>query len=504
MSGVHAGSLVSIEIDGSRFDLPPTASLASVHVRAAFSVPTQFELVIDDPELAIAARFAPGTAIGIRVANHDDLLAQGEVTACEYSYGADRRHQLRVRGYDLLHRLRKRRGTQQHVDVTVVSLARDLTADLGFEVECSAPVLTLPFLIQSRQSDLDLLVDLAGRCGLYLTAHGDRLLLVSLEGIGNPKTLTLGKELLEARAELNAEWSCREVRVSGWNPLLAQEFTARATEPRRGLSVEARVNPDRVGATGVWHLVDEAVQGGDHAQALAQAELDSRAAHEVTLRGVALGDPALRPGVPIDVIGMHAHVGGRYVLTEVQHFLDGQRGFLSQLTSVPPLRQTRPTGAIVALGVVTQVDDPDHLGRVRVKLPAIENVETDWMGVLALGAGKGKGLTILPDVGDSVLVQLCREDPARGLVLGGLWGGHGSPDSGVEGGAVKRFSLMTAGGHRIQVDDKAQTIRVAHETGSYLELGQDRVVLHAKQTLVLEAPGQSVKIRGQAIDFERE
>ena len=223
----------------------------------------------------------------------------------------------------------------------------------------------------------------------------------------------------------------------------------------------------------------------------------------MTLRGAALGDPALRPGAIVAVSGVQARVAGRYVLTEVHHAVDTRRGFVSELSSAPPPRRAPPPGTIVALGRVSRVDDPDSLGRVRVKLPAWDGVETDWMGVLSLGAGKDKGLTMLPDVGDTVLVQLFREDPGRGIVLGGLYGTGGSPDTGVDGDRVQRFSLVTAGGQRITVDDTRQSLRVEDKAGSYLELSPDSVTLHAARQMVLEAPGLGVVIRGKTVDFEQ-
>jgi hypothetical protein len=44
---------------------------------------------------------------------------------------------------------------------------------------------------------------------------------------------------------------------------------------------------------------------------------------------------------------------------------------------------------------------------------------------------------------------------------------------------------------------------VENSEGSFIEMTPDRVLVHAKADLVIEAPGRSVKIRGQTIDFER-
>ena len=49
------------------------------------------------------------------------------------------------------------------------------------------------------------------------------------------------------------------------------------------------------------------------------------------------------------------------------------------------------------------------------------------MHVLTPGAGKGKGLIALPDVGDRVLILCSHQDPGQGIVLGGLYGMDGEP-----------------------------------------------------------------------------
>lgn len=508
---VHGLPDVAIAVDGEALTLAADTRVERVDVHLALSAPGQLDLVLDDPGLGVAGRMPPGARIEVRVSTHDRPLFDGEITACEYVYGPLRHHQVRVRAYERLHRLRRRRPVRTHAEVTVADLARAMASDVGLEMRGASAgdgairddLPTWPFLIQSRQSDFELLVDLAARCGRYVVQDGDALMLVGLEGWGASLALALGEQLLEATFEVNGESACREVQVSGWNPLVVEEVAASAATARAALSAEARIDPSRLGGDGRWGILDEVVPSEEHARALAQAELDSRAAREVTLRAAALGDPALRPGAIVDVTGVHAHVSGRYVLTEVHHALDPRRGFVSELSSEPPPRRARPSGTIVALGRVTRVDDPERRGRVRVRLPAWDGVETDWMGVLALGAGEGKGLTILPDVDDTVLVQLFREDPGRGVVLGGLYGAHGAPDAGVEGDRVQRFTLLSSGGQRISVDDGRQTLRVEDKAGSYLELSPEKVTLHAARRMILEAPGLGVVIRGQTVDFEQ-
>jgi phage baseplate assembly protein gpV len=324
-----------------------------------------------------------------------------------------------------------------------------------------------------------------------------------LEGIGETIPLALGETLLEARIEVNGDPACRTVAADGWDPLRAEEHAGRASRARVGRSVAAEVPPERVGGAGEWSFVHRAVQDDAHAEALAQAELDLRVAREVVLRGVAEGDARLQPGARVDVQGVASSVAGRYVLTEVTHVLDGQQRFVSEISTYPATPAPQLRGASVVLGKVTSVEDPEHLGRVQVTLPACNGVETDWMGVVMVGAGAGKGLVMLPDVGDTVLVLCAQEDPAQGVVLGGLYGVGGPPDGGVESRSVKRFTCLTPGGQKLRFDDGKKSVRLENADGSYLDLGHEKVVFHAEADLDIEAPGKTITVRGRAINFEQ-
>jgi phage baseplate assembly protein V len=248
-------------------------------------------------------------------------------------------------------------------------------------------------------------------------------------------------------------------------------------------------------------VADVSAEEDAHVEGQVQALLDASAAREVVLRGVAQGDPRLRPLARVEIRGLSSLVNGTYVLGAVTHTIDAGRGFLSEISTAPPPSPLRPAGAGMTLGVVTEVDD--RTGRVKVQLPAHAGVETDWLQVASLGAGGKKGLTLVPDRDDTVLVLFAHDDPAEGVVIGGLYGADGPPDSGVESGRVQRFSLCSRSGHRVVLDDAKKILRVEDATGSFLELTPDGVQLHAAVPLTLEAPGHPIVIRGDAVDFKR-
>jgi phage baseplate assembly protein V len=480
---------LEVELDGESLAATAAATLEEVRVQHRLSQPSLCELtfVVQRDPIPDLQDLSAGSSVRLTLPSSSACLFDGEITALEHSYEAAHGQTLRVRCYDKLHRLRK----------------REMVADLGLTVEADEEGPLSQSLIQFRQSDLELLVDVSQRFGLYLTLRGDVLHLIGLAGTGDSVELELGKNLLEARLEVNAEPACRSVVAKGWDASRVEPHESRAASARIGREVSAEAPPDLFASTGERTLADEVLPDDRHAAVVAQAELDLRSAREVTFSGVAEGDPDLMPGTRVHISGVATGLGGQYVLTSVIHLVNRRSGFVSEISTVPLVLERRTGGVTAAWATITSVDDPEKLGRVRASLPALGAVETDWMVVMAPGAGAGKGFVFLPDVGDQVLVLFIGGEVAQGIVLGGLYGTNGPGDYGVEGSSIRRFTLGTPGGQKIRLDDSGASIRLENKGGSFLEFSPEKAVLHSAVDLEIEAPGRGVVIKGKTIDFRQ-
>jgi len=490
-----AVAAVEVTLDGT--PLPPTVRILSVRAAAHFGVPSQCEISLHDPagyqSWPSPARL--GAKIQVGMHGEDDPLFAGEVTAVELSRAADGTATARIRGYDLLHRLRKRQSLRVMERVTAAAVARALTSDLGVTVDGgSGP--SLARVVQHRQHDFDLLVEVAARTGHLVALDGTTLRLATLDGFGPDVPLVYGYNLYEATVEANLEKVAGSVAALGWDAEGAEQVRAVASRPRTGRRIDFAV-PD----TGEFSLVEHPAATTDDVGAAAQLALDIRAASGVVLRGVAAGDVRLRAGARVDVSGIGDTVDGRYVVCHVVHRIDAD-GFQTSFTTEPPALPAPERGAAITLGRVTEVGDPGGHGRVRVSLPAFGDIDAGWLGVVCPGAGRGKGLVALPDVGDTVAVALPHAEPTAGLVLGSLYGSLTPPDDGVTLGAVRRWSLRTDDGQSIVIDDSGHSIRMENKDGSFVEIAPDAVQITAKTDLVLDAAGHAVTIRGRAVDFE--
>ncbi len=489
---------LTISIQGTPAPASWLLGLSEIYIHQQLGQPALCELTFHMAQEvpALLDALTPGHTLQIEIDRGEPPLFQGELTALTWEYGPARQRVLRARGYDLLHRLRQHLSPQVHVHMTVVDLARELVADLGLEVEAPFPGPLHEHLIQSHRSDLELLVHHAAQAGLYPILRENTLHLITLQGLGEPQTLTWGEDLFEARIDVNSETRHPTYRITGWRPLDVTIHEARIADGA------AAPSPMPLPNAAPRHEAGSLLESDPHAEALARGQWERMTAHQQILWGVARGQPSLRPGTRVELKGDPLMPSPSGVITRATHTLDTAHGYLTQFSTEPPAPPRLPQ-PVATLGVVQRVDDPQGLGRVQASFPAYGDVVTAWLPVLFLAAGPKKGLVALPDVGDRVLVLFPLGDISQGVVLGGLYGMDGPPDSGVEGGRVRRYRFRTPEGREVILDDQARTLTLTDPQGNRVQLGPQGLRIHAAHDMLLEAPGHRITIRGDRIDFEK-
>lgn len=483
--------LTLVYLNGNARDL---GILSSIRIQQRLSMPDLCELhyrylqIPDDEDLV-----GDHLQLDVQLDGTLQTLFEGEITAVEYRYppvsaGHDAASNLEIviRAYNLLHRLRKHQRVRSFENISFVQLAREFCKQHGIdkvrvlEDPSAAP---WPLLIQHQQTDLEFLVEVAAQAGLYLTLSGGELQAFSLAGRAEAEIRLDRQQLIEARLEVNADAACDRVEVVGWSTSKAAIYLSSAPVLGSRQVAGRTARAHSVGGSGLRQLVNEITPLETHARNLAQAELDWRKSSEVTLWARVAGNTKLRPGTPVELDGVAKPVAGRFVLTEVDHTVT-EDGFFSEISSAPPEPTARPRGDVATIGIVTTVDDPEQLGRVRVRLPAYNDVQTDWIPQVLPSAGHKKGFVCLPDVDDRVLVLLARENPAQGVVLGGLYGEERVPDQQLLGdkGSSNRgklFTWTTAAGQRITLNENGDLLRLENGAGAEIEMKGNEIVLKA-------------------------
>lgn len=143
--------------------------------------------------------------------------------------------------------------------------------------------------------------------------------------------------------------------------------------------------------------------------------------------------------------------------------------------------------------LVTDVVDPERLGRVEVKLPWLgpEGAEVRaWATLLTPYAEDGQGFQALPSVDTQVVVGFEAGDPRRPYVVGACWNGREAlPDTPTKAndrrlirtrsGSLLEFddadgaakvTLSMKSGHTLLLDDSAQEVKLTHSNGCTLTM----------------------------------
>ena len=469
---------VAVRIGGTELSAVAAASLGPVRIRREASRPAACEL-----EFAIGTEtVSPGDDLTVTV--DGTRLFTGEIVAVERRLGPDRQTRLMVRGFDAVHQLRNRTDVTTHVDLTVAGLAEAVAGPAGLSVDAAEDGPRRGILLQTGESDLTLLNRCCAAAGLWWRLEGTTLCLRGAEP-ESVRTVSWGEDLIEGVLGQDATGPDGPVRTLSWDPA-----TRRGVDGASGGSGNERT------------ILAPLLEDSGLADALANAEATRRDAAAHWVRAVLHGDADWRPGVGLRLTD--DPTGTTYLLASVEHVVDAVSGWVTLVDSRPTSEMATPTSGLSLLpGVVTDVDDPEGAGRVKVRFEVLGDTTSDWLPVLALGASHDKGFTCQPDVDDTVAVLQPADAYGHGIVLGGIQTGAAEDAAGVHEGSVRRMGLATPDGQRLALDRDTDAATLRNKAGSRLEITETGVILHAEADLTISAPGRRLLIQADTVDFER-
>jgi uncharacterized protein involved in type VI secretion and phage assembly len=163
----------------------------------------------------------------------------------------------------------------------------------------------------------------------------------------------------------------------------------------------------------------------------------------------------------------------------------------------------RVTGVVVAL--VTNNEDPDGLGRVKVSFPWLSTEdESQWARVAAPMAGKDRGAYFLPEVDDEVLVAFEQGDVRFPYVLGALWNGKDTPPESNSGGKNNVRLLKSRSGHVIRLNDEdgKETVEIVDKSGNnriVIDTAKNSIAITSDKDITLTAAQGTITLDAQKI-----
>lgn len=173
----------------------------------------------------------------------------------------------------------------------------------------------------------------------------------------------------------------------------------------------------------------------------------------------------------------------------------------------PKADQTSRRLSGVVVGVVTNNEDPDGMGRVKVKFPWLNDQdESHWARVCTLMAGKDRGTYFLPEVNDEVLVAFEHGDRRFPYVLGALWNGKDAPPATNSDGNNNVRLIKSRSGHMIRLNDEdgKEAVEIVDKNGNSIKYhtANNSLTISTKQDITLSASQGTITLDARNIEIK--
>ena len=514
-------ALYSILVDGQEIDERLAKRVREVRVLNYLRLPDMCTLTATFPKAAESIDEHPfnvGSHLEIKLGARDELttttLFEGDVVSLDVEFGAGS-VELTVRGFDASHVLQRSRKVRTFQNQTASDIVEKILGETDLDWESDASGDPYEFVQQDNETDWDFIWRLAERIGFEFVVQDGTARFRRQANDRRPVQLDWPKKLHSFSPRVTAIQQVEQVTLAAHDPKTKETIDATAKDPNQlaKIGIERQTISKAFDGASL-HIATEPVASHAEGQAVAQALLDKLANAYVIAEGVCDGNPQIKAGTAIEVTGVGQNFSGTYRIAAATHVLRGGNRYETRFaTEAPQTLLSNPTGtkttsrfpAQLVLGVVTNTQDPDEMGRVRVHYPALgPDAEGAWARVVTPSAGNGRGLLMLPVVGEEVLVGFEHDDTTRPYVLGSLFNGVDKPGDDLLQNHDGSFALLSD--HKIHI---AANEDVSLNTNQKLTInGQTEITIEAGSTLTLKCgPSQielssgGVKVSGPMINL---
>ncbi|MEN9938469.1 MAG: hypothetical protein RLZZ387_5048 [Chloroflexota bacterium] len=453
-------------------------ALELISVESSLHLPDVATLVLVDQKLRWVdhASLDPGGALVVegKADKKSAKLFDGEIVEVELDL-SDGMYRVVVRAFDRLHRLARGTKARTFLNMTDGDIIKKLAQEAGLSAKVGPTSQVHEYMLQHNETNLAFIQRRAAALGFLVYADGKTLHCEAAAGNDAPVELLPGEKLLEFRPCVTTIGQVTGVKVRGWDPKKKAEVVGAATSSQVAPKVGGKGKGAELAktfASSAEHLVaGQVIRDQDAAKKLAQSVADHTVSRSCEAEGVCVGDPKLLAGEKVTVKNVGTRFSGEYFVTSATHSYRPDEGYRTQfivsglnpntLLSVLLPEAERAPGTGLVTGVVTNNDDPDKQGRVKLKFPWLAaDQESNWARIVSVGAGASRGLEVIPEVNDEVLVGFEHGDMNYPYVLGGLWNGKDTAplptDKVVKSSKVQQWVLRTRTGHELVFDEGEQ------------------------------------------------
>jgi uncharacterized protein involved in type VI secretion and phage assembly len=555
MTSVHYRALPTLEIDGKQAPPNLMEDIVQIMVEESLHMPAMFTLVIQNDYFpgrsqdekwryqdllqigkSVKIGFTSSTteAQDYNQSNKNNVI-EGEITGIETFFSERSQAPVIVRGYDAGHRLHRGRYNRSFQNMTDSDIVKKVVQEVGIDIgKIDASGVAHDYVFQENQTNMEFLRQRADRIGFELFIQDGKLNFRKPKADNQKITLKWLKDLHSFRVRVTSSEQVKEVEVRAWDykekkavvSTKNQEKVITKTNNGKGSDTSSKFKGQPPKPKMI--VVDKPIFNPKEVDTMAQALCDELGGQFIYADAKAEGNTEIRPGriVKLEDMGQHS---GEYYVTETRHTYH-ERVYVTEfsvrglrggdlLTTLSPANHLQP-GQTLMVGIVTDNQDPEGWGRVKVKFPTLtEEHASNWARVVAIGAGNKRGFDCLPEINDEVLVAFEHGDIHRPYVIGGVWNGKDATPNPIaddvadgkvrlrtfktrvghkiqfveedKGSSKKGAYIETAEGHKLRINDSQKFVEIETKGGHKLRLDDSNatITLSSKGNLKIEAKG---------------
>jgi len=364
---------------------------------------------------------------------------------------------------------------------------------------------TMKFTVQYHETDYAFITRLALEAGKYAFYNGKEFRLVKASGADIEELVwreTLGS------FSYNLGTGVTDYHADVYNYEQSNTLTqdTKSLPAQSALGNLSKLSPDaskNIYSESSYSLRAKHVPDAQSLDDILQNEKSGSLGRMILCRGDSIV-PKIMVGRCVKIKGMDK-LDGSYWVTGVVHNFDESGKYANYFECLPldiaaPRTLLEPKQITdLQSAVVVDNNDPDKMGRIKVKFPWSGNNTTLWIRFMTLHAGKSLGWFCLPEIGDEVLVGFERGDPDLPVALGALTNKNNSPHSDTNNPKNDVKMLLTKGGNQIYIMDESgkEQIKIA------MKGGQNSIVmeLSSPPKISIESQGD-ISLKGQNITIE--
>ncbi|WP_151735268.1 phage late control D family protein ['Paenibacillus yunnanensis' Narsing Rao et al. 2020] len=325
-----------IELNGSKLAAGLTAAVEGVTLEDEINLPALFSIRLNMVDSGNGMwrgidlkTLKPGDKVKLSLGLDKAVpLISGEITSLDLNFSEH--SVLDIRGYDLLHRLRMGTRSKVFLKKKDSEIAAEIAKEHGLSPVVDDTATVHPYLFQNNQSNYEFLLERAALLDYELYADDKTMYFVKSRAQKAPTLpeLSFKKDFERLNLELRTLTRGSKVKIRGWDVKEKKALEAEAKAGDETAKMGGKETGYAISAKGIEEspiaIMAENLLDMSEAKALASAAYNSRLRDFIAGEGMCWGNPQLRAGQTVKLLGMGERFSGIYYVVSTVHKLDSK------------------------------------------------------------------------------------------------------------------------------------------------------------------------------------